>query len=67
VICESTLSTPPKPQSSVPVTYANDLDLRQSYTRFGNFALIRHQRYAHAKQFSLMLPRSHAVVGLQTA
>lgn len=27
------------------------LDLRQSYTRVGMFALIRHQRYAHTKQF----------------
>ena len=27
------------------------LDLRQSYARVGKFALIRHQRYAHAKQF----------------
>lgn len=27
------------------------LDLRQSYTRVGKFALIRHQRYAHARQF----------------
>ena len=27
------------------------LDLRQSYRRVGKFALIRHQRYAHAKQF----------------
>jgi len=26
------------------------LDLRQSYTRVGKFALILHQRYAHAKQ-----------------
>jgi transposase, IS5 family len=25
--------------------------LRQSYTRMGKFALIKHQRYAHAKQF----------------
>jgi len=25
--------------------------LRQSYARVGKFALIRHQRYAHAKQF----------------
>ena len=25
--------------------------LRQAYTRVGKFALIRHQRYAHAKQF----------------
>jgi IS5 family transposase len=27
------------------------LALRQSYTRVGKFALIKHQRYAHAKQF----------------
>ncbi len=27
------------------------VDLRQSYTRVGKFALIKHQRYAHAKQF----------------
>lgn len=27
------------------------LDLRQSYARIGKFALIKHQRYAHAKQF----------------
>jgi IS5 family transposase len=27
------------------------VELRQSYTRVGKFALIRHQRYAHAKQF----------------
>ncbi len=27
------------------------LDLRQSYSRVGKFALIKHQRYAHAKQF----------------
>lgn len=27
------------------------LELRQSYTRVGKFALIKHQRYAHAKQF----------------
>jgi IS5 family transposase len=27
------------------------VDLRQSYTRVGKFALIQHQRYAHAKQF----------------
>ena len=27
------------------------LDLRQSYTRVGKFALIKHQRHAHAKQF----------------
>ncbi len=28
-----------------------DVELRQSYTRVGKFALIQHQRYAHAKQF----------------
>jgi transposase, IS5 family len=28
-----------------------DLKLRQSYARVGKFALIKHQRYAHAKQF----------------
>ena len=27
------------------------IDLRQSYTRVGKFALIKHQRYAHARQF----------------
>ncbi|ULJ73022.1 IS5 family transposase [Rhizobium gallicum] len=27
------------------------LDLRQTYVRLGKFALIQHQRYAHAKQF----------------
>jgi IS5 family transposase len=27
------------------------IDLRQSYARVGKFALIQHQRYAHAKQF----------------
>ncbi len=27
------------------------MELRQSYTRVGKFALIQHQRYAHAKQF----------------
>jgi hypothetical protein len=27
------------------------VDLRQSYTRVGKLELIRHQRYAHAKQF----------------
>jgi IS5 family transposase len=25
--------------------------MRQSYARVGKFALIQHQRYAHAKQF----------------
>jgi IS5 family transposase len=28
------------------------VELRQSYTRVGKFALIQHQRYAHAKQFN---------------
>ena len=27
------------------------VSLRQSYARLGKFALIQHQRYAHAKQF----------------
>jgi hypothetical protein len=27
------------------------VELRQSYTRVGKFALIQHQRYGHAKQF----------------
>jgi transposase, IS5 family len=30
---------------------AHGLELRQAYTRVGKFALIMHQRYAHAKQF----------------
>ena len=30
---------------------AHGLELRQAYTRVGKFALIKHQRYAHAKQF----------------
>ena len=30
---------------------ASGVRLRQSYTRLGKIALIRHQRYAHAKQF----------------
>jgi IS5 family transposase len=29
----------------------HDVALRQSYARVGKFALIKHQRYAHAKQF----------------
>ena len=29
----------------------NGVKLRQSYARVGKFALIKHQRYAHAKQF----------------
>jgi hypothetical protein len=28
------------------------VDLRQSYARVGKFAMIQHQRYAHAKQFN---------------
>ena len=28
------------------------VELRQSYKRVGKFALIEHQRYAHAKQFN---------------
>ncbi len=30
---------------------AHGVKLRQSYARIGKFALIKHQRYAHAKQF----------------
>ena len=30
---------------------AKGVELRQSYARVGKIALIRHQRYAHAKQF----------------
>ena len=30
---------------------AKGVELRQSYTRVGKLALIKHQRYAHAKQF----------------
>jgi len=30
----------------------HDVALRQSYARVGKFALIKHQRYAHAKQFN---------------
>src|SRR3954464_4281148 len=30
----------------------NGVDLRQSYARVGKFALMQHQRYAHAKQFN---------------
>ena len=29
----------------------HDIELRQSYARVGKLALIKHQRYAHAKQF----------------
>lgn len=30
---------------------AHGVELRQAYTRVGKYALIKHQRYAHAKQF----------------
>jgi IS5 family transposase len=39
------------------------LDLRQSYTRVGKLALIKHQRYAHAKQFKRA---NRALRGLKT-
>ncbi|SDJ99237.1 hypothetical protein SAMN05216338_107819 [Bradyrhizobium sp. Rc2d] len=39
------------------------IDLRQSYTRVGKFALIKHQRYAHAKQFK---PARRALKTLRT-
>jgi transposase, IS5 family len=35
----------------VKLTKKLGVELRQSYTRLGKFALIQHQRYAHAKQF----------------
>ncbi len=40
--------------------------LRQSYTRVGKFALIQHQRYAHAKQFkraNRMLKKLRTLLG----
>src|SRR5213595_1769347 len=42
------------------------VDLRQSYARVGKFALIQHQRYAHAKQFkraNLMLKKLRTYLG----
>jgi hypothetical protein len=33
------------------LAHKHGIKLRQSYTRVGKFALIKHQRYAHAKQF----------------
>ena len=35
----------------VRLAQAKGVQLRQSYARVGKFALIKHQRYAHAKQF----------------
>src|SRR6202000_316916 len=35
----------------VKLAHKHGVKLRQSYVRVGKFALIRHQRYAHAKQF----------------
>ena len=35
----------------VRVAHAFGIELRQTYRRVGKFALIKHQRYAHAKQF----------------
>jgi IS5 family transposase len=35
----------------VRLAHKHGVRLRQSYVRVGKFALIRHQRYAHAKQF----------------
>src|SRR6202012_5754524 len=35
----------------VKLAQKHSIKLRQSYVRVGKFALIRHQRYAHAKQF----------------
>src|SRR5436190_6289516 len=42
------------------------VDLRQSYARVGKFALIQHQRYAHAKQFkrpNRMLKKLRTLLG----
>jgi hypothetical protein len=39
-------------QAQVRLAKKAGVDLRQSYARFGNHALIAHQRYAHAKQFN---------------
>src|SRR5476649_2067800 len=36
---------------ALPISKLRGVALRQSYTRVGKFALIQHQRYAHAKQF----------------
>src|SRR6266566_1869943 len=38
-------------ESLVRLAKAHGVALRQSYARVGKFALIKHQRYAHAKQF----------------
>ncbi len=38
-------------ESLVRLAQRHGVVLRQSYARVGKFALIRHQRYAHAKQF----------------
>ena len=35
----------------VKLAHKHGVALRQSYARVGKFALIKHQRYAHAKQF----------------
>ncbi len=36
----------------VQLAQRHGVKLRQSYARVGKFALIQHQRYAHAKQFT---------------
>src|SRR6202165_2815875 len=44
----------------------NGVGLRQSYARVGKFALIQHQRYAHAKQFkraNRMLKKLRTLLG----
>jgi transposase, IS5 family len=38
-------------QILVRLAHSGGIKLRQSYARVGKFALIQHQRYAHAKQF----------------
>jgi len=40
------------------------LVLRQCYARVGKFALIQHQRYAHAKQFQARQPNAEQAADL---
>jgi IS5 family transposase len=41
----------PSRERLVKLAKKHGIGLRQSYARVGKFALIKHQRYAHAKQF----------------
>lgn len=42
------------------------VDLRQTYVRVGKLALIKHQRYAHAKQFKQFKQANRALRKLET-